>query len=236
MWAVQTTGAARWQSCVSFPLDAEENYHKCSPGGSDGNLPAVKKTWVWFLGGKDPLEEEMATGSSILIWRIPWTEEPGGLQFMGSQRVVHNWMTNVFFQQWDMLSHSLEVRVWNRSHGAKIKAAVSSWRLQGRVHFLAFSISSKHLHSLVPGPLLQLHTQQLWVKSFYTVCHSLYHHISLYATTMKTGTVLSKNHDLGFTHIIRIISQLKVCNCFKKRIFFKIFVWLGLRFCAWATL
>ena len=46
---------------------------------------------VQFLGWEDPLEEEMATHSSIPAWRIPWTEEPGGLQSMGSQRVRHNW-------------------------------------------------------------------------------------------------------------------------------------------------
>ena len=45
---------------------------------------------VRFLGGEDPLEEGMATQSSILAWRIPWTEEPGGLQSMGSQRVGHD--------------------------------------------------------------------------------------------------------------------------------------------------
>ena len=51
------------------------------------NLPAMQKTetWVQFLGGEDPLENGMATHSSILAWRIPWTEEPGGLQSMGSQ-------------------------------------------------------------------------------------------------------------------------------------------------------
>ena len=49
------------------------------------NLPAVWETWVWFLGQEDSLEKEMAAHSSILAWRIPWTEEPGGLQFMGSQ-------------------------------------------------------------------------------------------------------------------------------------------------------
>ena len=49
------------------------------------NLPAVQKTWVQSLGGEDPLEKEMATHSSILAWRIPWTEEPGGLQSMGLQ-------------------------------------------------------------------------------------------------------------------------------------------------------
>ena len=47
--------------------------------------------WVQSLDREDPLEEEMATHSSILAWEIPWTEEPGGLQSMGSKRVRHNW-------------------------------------------------------------------------------------------------------------------------------------------------
>ena len=51
------------------------------------SLPAVWEIWVQSLGQEDPLEKEMATHSSILAWRIPWTEEPGGLQFMRSQRV-----------------------------------------------------------------------------------------------------------------------------------------------------
>ena len=54
------------------------------------NLPAMLETWVPSLGWEDPLEEGMATHSSILAWRIPWTEEPDGLQSMGSQRVGHN--------------------------------------------------------------------------------------------------------------------------------------------------
>ena len=45
--------------------------------------PAMQETWVLFLGWEDPLEKEMATHSSILVWEIPWTEEPGGLQFTG---------------------------------------------------------------------------------------------------------------------------------------------------------
>ena len=49
--------------------------------------PAMQETWVQSQGWEDPLEKEMATHSSILAWRIPWTEEPGGLQSMGSQRV-----------------------------------------------------------------------------------------------------------------------------------------------------
>ena len=55
------------------------------------NPPAKQEIWVRSLGGEDPLEEGMATCSIILAWRIPWTEEPGRLQFIGLQRVEHNW-------------------------------------------------------------------------------------------------------------------------------------------------
>ena len=51
-------------------------------------LPAMQKTRVQFLGQEDPLEKEMATHSNILAWKIPWTEEPGGLECMGLQRVI----------------------------------------------------------------------------------------------------------------------------------------------------
>ena len=54
------------------------------------NPPAVRETRVQSLGGEDPLEKGMVTHSSVLAWRIPWTEEPGGLQSMGSQRVGHH--------------------------------------------------------------------------------------------------------------------------------------------------
>ena len=67
------------------------------PGGSVvKNLPAMQemqKTWVQSLGWEDPLEEEIATRSSTLAWKIPWTEEPGRLQSTGSQRVGHNLVT-----------------------------------------------------------------------------------------------------------------------------------------------
>ena len=53
-------------------------------------LPTMRETWVQSLGQEDLLEKEMATHSSILAWKIAWMEEPGRLQFMGSQRVRHN--------------------------------------------------------------------------------------------------------------------------------------------------
>ena len=51
----------------------------------------MQETWAWSLGWEDPLEKEMATHSSILAWRTPWTEEPGGLQSVVLQRIRHDW-------------------------------------------------------------------------------------------------------------------------------------------------
>ena len=66
------------------------------PGSSAGKNPPtmqqLQETWVQFLDGEDPLEEGTATLSSILAWRIPWTEEPGVTRSTGSQRVRHNWI------------------------------------------------------------------------------------------------------------------------------------------------
>ena len=65
----------------------------CPGSTSVKNLPAMQETpetWVRSLSGEDPLEEGMATHSSILAWRIPWTEEPGGLESIGSKRAGHD--------------------------------------------------------------------------------------------------------------------------------------------------
>ena len=61
------------------------------------HLLALRETWVGSLGWADPLEKAMATHSSTLAWRIPWTEKPGRLQSMGSQRVGHDWATSLHF-------------------------------------------------------------------------------------------------------------------------------------------
>ena len=53
-------------------------------------LPAMRETWVQSLGQEEPLEKEVVTHFSTLAWKIPWTEKPGGLQFMGSQRIRHD--------------------------------------------------------------------------------------------------------------------------------------------------
>ena len=60
------------------------------PGGSEKHLPTMWETWVRTPGREDPLDKEMATHCSTLAWKMPWTVEPGRLQSMGSQRVVHD--------------------------------------------------------------------------------------------------------------------------------------------------
>ena len=66
------------------------------------NLPTMWETWIWSLVWEDPLENGMAAHSSIFAWRIPWTESPGRLQSMGSQRVGHDWAT---------ITHSLMIHI-----------------------------------------------------------------------------------------------------------------------------
>ena len=83
--------------------------HGCGfPGGSVvKNLPASAGDTGSIPGQEDPLEKEMATHSSTLSWRSPWTEEPGGQQSMGSQRVKHDWATETAAAAMDMFALSL---------------------------------------------------------------------------------------------------------------------------------
>ena len=101
------------------------------PGGSVvKNLPAMQKTQVWSLGQEDRLEEEMATHSSILAWRIPWTEEPGGLQSMGSQKVGLDWTTNTFKDRWTMIALWLTIQFSKKTswgNGLRNKWRIWCW-------------------------------------------------------------------------------------------------------------
>ena len=71
------------------------------------HLPTMRETRVQSLGREVPLEKEMATHSSILAWKIPWMEEPGRLQSMGSQIVGHDWVTSLHFTYWAPREYSL---------------------------------------------------------------------------------------------------------------------------------
>ena len=74
---------------------------KCKVAQMVGNLPAMPETQVQNLGGEDPLEKEMATRSSILAWKIPWMEDPGGLQSIELQRVRHDIATELSLKMQD---------------------------------------------------------------------------------------------------------------------------------------
>ena len=85
------------------------------PCGSDGSLPARRETRVRSLGWEDPLKKKMAPHSSTLAWKIPWMEEPGGLQSMGSQRVRHHWVTSfshIMPKLWPLLNI---LKAWSRT-------------------------------------------------------------------------------------------------------------------------
>ena len=73
-------------------------------------LSTMWETWVWSLGWEDPLEKEMAIHSRTIAWKIPWTEEPGRLQPMGSQRVGHDWATLIWsiYSYWWIDYHSVQ--------------------------------------------------------------------------------------------------------------------------------
>ena len=89
-WVSRTFSICRSSLCFSFIT-----LFMGFPGGSDSKESACNaRDQVRSLGQEDPLEKGMATYSSILAWRTPWTEEPGGLQSSGSQRVGHAWATN----------------------------------------------------------------------------------------------------------------------------------------------
>ena len=89
------------------------------------SLPAVQETWVQFLGQEDTLEKGMTTHSSILAWRIPWTEEPGSLQSMGSQRVRHKQVTKQTAQRFQTDTQDKLIVEMSQACSAVLRAQVS---------------------------------------------------------------------------------------------------------------
>ena len=109
------------------------------------NLPAMQETQVWSLGWEDCLEKEMAIHSSIVAWRIPWTEEPGGLQSMGSHRVGHDWSDFTFTFHFHALEKEMatysSVLAW-RIPGTREPGGLPSMGLQSQTRLKRLSSSS----------------------------------------------------------------------------------------------
>ena len=88
------------------------------------NVPAMQETWGQSLGREDPLERRVATHSSIPAWKIPWTEEPGGLQSTGSQRVRHN--REQFSLHFTSLPHLSLITTWSQQNSCPTQVKVSN--------------------------------------------------------------------------------------------------------------
>ena len=82
---------------ICFTVELGESCRASLVAQTVKHLPTTGETQVQSLGQEDPLEKKMATHSSVLAWKIPWTEEPGRLQSMGSQRIGHDWATSLSF-------------------------------------------------------------------------------------------------------------------------------------------
>ena len=99
IWFTQAWLVYSLYVCVCMHVSKERNEEKWKHWDLNQSLriclpmQELHETWLWSLGKEDFLEEEMATHSRVLAWTNPWTEEPGGLQFMKSQRVGHDWAT-----------------------------------------------------------------------------------------------------------------------------------------------
>ena len=109
------------------------------------HLPAMWETWVRSLGWEDPLEKEMATHSRILAWWIPWTEEPGGLQSVGSQRVGHDWATSLHFTSAFFIVQLSQLCI---TTGKTI--AWARWNFVGKVTSLFFNMLSRLVIAFLP--------------------------------------------------------------------------------------
>ena len=127
------------------------------------NLPAMQDTRVQSLGLENSLEKVIATHSSVLAWRIPWTEQPGGLQSMGSQRVGYNWITNT--------------HTYTYTHKSQVTLAIHilTLNLRGLNHqrflfhssYMPFSeqlVALSHTYS-IQGPRLISYLPSLWQES-----------------------------------------------------------------------
>ena len=135
------------------------------------HLPVMWKTQVWSLSREDPLEKEMATHSSILAWRIPWTEEPDGLQPMGSQRVGHNWATSLSLSlgyvglicsTWDLSLQSMDSWVMTRGLSCSLEYGIlDPWP---GIKTLSAALQGGILTAGPPG------------KSLYVLSYYHYHH------------------------------------------------------------
>ena len=116
-------------------------------------LPTMRETWVQSLGREDLLEKEMAPHSSIFAWKIPWTEKPGGLQSMGSQRVGHDF-TFTFM-------HNIQAKV----HAALEFFTLSRWRTSRKINLHNKQNFKKYIYLYILPREKDHHSEGIYIKS-----------------------------------------------------------------------
>ena len=125
------------------------------------NLPAMQETRVQSLGQEDPLEKGMAIYSSILAWRIPQTEEPGGLQSMGSQRVRHDWPTNTLTFHTHKRHGPLQMRACNFNSWSFILNLVHTWPSCPKIPIPSYMVPTRSW----PSSLCYIYFMPYWFLS-----------------------------------------------------------------------
>ena len=159
MSACKTRKASRWTASTSTS-------DRLSGGSVVKNPPAKQETLVRSLSCQDPLEKEMATYSSILAWKISWTQEPGGLQSMGSQRVGHDWATNTYKHVKKKKKSEKAPPNFTREVSVIIDMVYDQCLLENLIHILSQSLgifesfercSLKHLNFYYPINISWIH-------------------------------------------------------------------------------
>ena len=120
----------------------------------------MQDMWIWSLGREDPLEKKVATHSSVLAWEIPWTEEPGGLEPMGSQRVGHDWAANSQVTCVGLCGHSVCL-VIQYTYRSWVGGETPDWvyRTQKRTEksFIKWVTLNSNRHTSIANGSLPLH-------------------------------------------------------------------------------
>ena len=130
----------------------------------------MQETWVRSLGREDHLEKEMAAHSSLLAWEIPWIKEPGGLQYMGSQRVGHDWVTNN--------NLTLACKVLLDLIPASISSLPTPYPLASWTTILALAVLWRCYFSPAPGPVHSCSpSREAMLSPFAPSTPTLYHKV-----------------------------------------------------------
>ena len=189
------------------------------------NLPAMQETWIQSLNLEDPLEKGMVIHSSIIAWRISWTEKPSGLKPMGSQIVRHNWVTNasLFHAHSSTYSNPASTQGALRTSLTKVTDDVHCFSTSGCFQFLTVLHSSPPVHVVKPSlyfwsppfPRLPQHALQCSCFYFHNLVspshNSLHTHCLFKQYILQSPEVLSRSYTI-FSLLLQVISSTDLAS------------------------